>query len=310
MPHAGAHSGREWLRRAAAFVALTIVWSTTWHFIKLGVDAERVPPFAFAAVRMLLSAAVMLIVLRVRGERLPRPVAEWRAIGTTSLFMISIPYALIYVAERRLPSGLPAVINAMVPVLVSLMAHAQLEDDRLTPRKALGTAIAFGGVALLNLDAFRFGDQGITLSVGFLLSGLASLCAATSTAFATVQSKRQAHTSSALVTTTVQFLVGGAALALLAAATEVPAMLAWRPTAAAIGALLYLTLLGSCLAFTLFFWLLRHVKATSVSLISYLIPFLAVSCGALFDRDPITPWLVLGLAAILGGAALVQFGSR
>lgn len=284
-----------------------VIWSTTWGFIKAGVDDEHVPPFAFASARMLLGAVIMLGVLRANGESLPRTGQEWRSLGVMSFFMITIPYAGIYIAERRIPSGLAAVINAMIPVLVSVLAHYQLEDDRLTARKALGITVAFLGVAILCRRGFDFGPNGISLSGAFLASVGAALMAATSTAFATVLSKRHSRTSTPLATTAVQFLVGGVLLAVPAAVLEHREIAAWRPTVKSIEALLYLTVFGSCVAFSIYFWLVRHVKATTVSLISYLIPFLAISVGALVRHEPVTVELVVGLAAILSGAALVQF---
>jgi drug/metabolite transporter (DMT)-like permease len=279
---------------AGLIVLLSALWGSTWVVIEFGL--RDVPPYTAVSARFLLAAAAMTAVapLLARREGGGRP-PLWLSfvVGVTSFTM---NYALVYYATARLPSGVVSVLWAVFPIMMALSSSWFLAGDPLRARQWLGFVLAFAGVGVLFMTDLRnFGPEGVPTALVLLLAPLVS-CVGT-----TVLKLRGKGVSAALLNRDAMW-IGLAGLVVLTLVEERHAEAHW--TAQAIGSVVYLALVGTVLAFTLYFWLLRHAEAWRLSVIAYLTPAIALVMGTLVGGEPFTVWTLTGSLTILVGVVL------
>lgn len=288
-------SDRDRLNAVAAFVALCAIWGSTWLAIKVGL--RDLPPISFAGVRFALAALILYGIVAVRGLRLPWAARDWRLLLWTGLLSITVNYALVFWAELHISSGLAAVLNATIPLFGLPLAHRLLEAEPMTPHKVGGVVLGVLGMAIV--FAAELGGNTPTAawaSVGVLIASLAGAQAGV------LVKARGTHLDPAVLAGvqmafgSVPLLVGGALL------EGNPLELAWTPTA--LLSLGYLTVVGSVVAFLIYYWLIRHIEVTRVLLIPLITPLVAVLLGYAFLGERIGWGTAVGGGAILGGVAL------
>lgn len=204
---------------------------------------------------------------------------------------------MVYWAEQYVPSGLAAILFATFPLLVAVLAHFALPDERLTRRSVGGVLVGFLGVAVIfSEDLHELGSPMVaTASAVFLISPVVS-------AIANVAVKKWGSGIHPVSLTAVPMGMAGAIVGAAALALERDREI--RFDGVSVGALLYLAILGSAFTFTVYYWLMSHVPATRLSLITYAIPVVAVVVGAVFLDEPLTERILAGAALVVLGVAL------
>lgn len=279
----------------AAFVALCAIWGSTWLAIKVGL--RDLPPISFAGIRFALAALLLYAIVLAKGLRLPWAARDWRLLLWTGILSITVNYALVFWAELHISSGLAAVLNATIPLFGLPLAHRVLATEPMTPHKVGGVVLAVLGLAVV------FGAElgGTTPLAAWASAGV--LVASLAGAQAGVLVKARGTHLDPAVLAGVQMAFGAAPLVLGGAALEGnPLRLAWTP--AALLALAYLTVVGSVVAFLLYYWLIRHIEVTRVLLIPLVTPLVAVALGFLFLDERVGWGTAVGGGAILGGVGL------
>jgi drug/metabolite transporter (DMT)-like permease len=223
-----------------------------------------------------------------------REVALW---VVNAAFSFCGSYGIVYWAEQRVTSGLTAVLFATFPLFVAGLGHFVLPGERLSRLGAAGTLVGFSGVVVIfSEDLSRLGGPGVAAAAAvMLLSPFVS-------AIANVAIKRWGAGIHPLSLTAVPMALTGVVMGTLAALVEGDRAISW--TGPAVGSLLYLSLAGSALTFTLYFRLLARIPANRLSLITYAIPVVAVAVGTAFLDEPLTARVVAGAALVVGGVAL------
>lgn len=286
----------------ATAALLCLIWGTTWAAIRIGLAG--IPPFTGVALRFGIASAVLFAYARAAGVRLGSGRRERVLWLVNGLFAFTISYGVVYWAEQWVPSGLSSVLFATYPLLVAIMSHFVLPGERLSWAAVTGIALGFGGVAVIFSADFALlgGRQVLIGSLVLLLSPLAA-------GAATVVVKRLGAGVHPLSLTAVPMGLTAVVMGALALAVECD-----RPVvfdAVSVSALVYLSLFGSAITFTLYYWLLSHVAATRVALIAYVIPIVAVFVGSVFLDEPLTPRILAGTALVVLGVALtVQLHGR
>lgn len=273
------------------------IWSTVWLFIKMGVG--DVPPFAFAAVRLLIALAVLVPVMRL-GPPAPRvTAADRRLIAVTGTMLFTGNYALLYWGAQHVSSGLMAVLQAITPAFALVVAQRLLPDERITLRKGLGLALGLSGVSLI------FADELQVAGARSAAACLAIAGAAFLVAWAYVLVRARGRNLPSLTVMTGQLAAGAGPLLLLSLLVEGnPLEANWTPTA--LWSALYLALAGSVLAFWLNYWLMARIGPTRMLLTSILEPLLAVLLGAAVLGERLSGRVALGGALVLASVALVM----
>ncbi len=282
--------------KAAVWLALTIIWGLTWLAVRVGLN--DLPPMTFAGLRFLLAATLLLPIVLIRRTKLSAITAHWQIIVYTGLLVIAIPYALQFWGQQFVPSGLTAVMFATMPTFTMVFAHLSIDDDPFTLRRFGGAALGIAGVGLIFSDQLG-ADSMLAFwgCVGFLLGSA-------SQALAQVIIKVRGRHIDPLMIATGQTATGGVLLSTIGISSEGnPLRIEWTPEAWM--SLLYLSVFGSAIAFSLLYWLLRHVKVTTVTSIALAQSVVAVFAGWIVLGEVLYWTALLGSAAVLGGLGLI-----
>jgi drug/metabolite transporter (DMT)-like permease len=281
--------------RFAALAAVTLIWGSTWAAIRLGL--EDIPPFAGVALRFALASALLLGVAWVRRIPLGRGRNERRLWWVNGLLTFVVTYGLVYWAEQRVPSGLTAVLFATFPLFVAVLAQAWLPAERWTPLSGLGILVGFAGVAVIfSEDLARLAAPGAGRAAGLLL--LAPLAAAV----ASVAVKRWGHGVHPVSLSAIPMLIAAVVMGAASLLFERHRLTSFDAVSAA--SVVYLAVVGSAVAFYLYFWLLDHMAATRLALTNYLSPVVAVLLGAFLFDERLTARIALGAVLVIAGVAV------
>jgi len=281
------NSHRPTWKTLLAFAIIYFVWGSTFLAIRVGV--REVPPFLLAGMRFFIAGVVLFGWMIARRERLPNG-RQWASIALLALLIFGLDYGLLFWAEQRVPSGLAAVMLAMIPAFMALSEIVFLKTQRLTGRLGLALLIGLGGVAVLVSRSLDLGGAPIDR-----LGAAALISASISWSIASAFSRKLPLPASKVMSSGTQMLVGGIFLFLASAALG--EFRNFHPSAVSRGAwfaLLYLIVAGSIIGFTAYVWLLHHESPTKVGTYAYVNPLVAVLVGYFLGGE------ALGLRTVLG----------
>jgi drug/metabolite transporter (DMT)-like permease len=272
-------------------LALAAIWGSSFMFIKVAV--EEMAPGVVVFGRVLVGAVALLPAIPIMiGWR--RMLVELRLhfwpLVLMGVLNAALPFWLLAWSEKRLDSGLSAVLQASTPLFTALLALGFSRKDRVTGPALAGVLIGFLGVALL-VGAQHKAD--VVSAVAVLGT---ALCYAASALYAGARLR-----DSSAVVTSFGALVTATVLSLPLGVAQLPSH---APSAKAIGSVVALGALGLGVAYVLYFALIAGAGASSAVLVTYLVPALALAYGSSFLDEPLTITAVGGLGLILAGVAL------
>jgi drug/metabolite transporter (DMT)-like permease len=280
-----------------ALSAVYVVWGTTYLAIR--VTNETLPPLLAASVRFLIAGSLMYAWTIRRGDRLAdRPTRrEWRGAAIVGVLLLLGGNGGVVWAERTIPSGIAALLVALVPLWMALLDRVVFHAH-LTTRTVVGLVAGFGGAALLVAGSAR----GHVDLVGMLFVVGASF----SWAIGSLYSRNAPLPRRPFVGIAMEMLCGGVALFVAAALTgELGDLDPSAFSRASILGLAYLIVFGSWIGFTAYVWLLRNARTSLVSTYAYVNPTVAVFLGWLILGEAITPRMLLAGAIIVVAVALI-----
>ena len=285
----------------AGLLVLYIVWGST--YLGIAVAVRTIPPFFMAAIRFALAGAILLGWSMAREGRtfsLPSR-REWRDSIIVGTLLLGTGMGFVSLGEKTVPSGITALLIGMMPVWVAIFGRVFL-GERLPALAMVGIAIGFAGVAIL-VGPSAFGGSGALDPVGLLAIIISPMSWAAGSLFA---SHRAILPSRPLVATGAQMLAGAAVLVVLGVVHgEVGQLHLDSITPDSIVALVYLTAIGSLLAFTTYGWLLRVAPLPFIATYAYVNPVVAVILGAVVLGEPIEPRTLVAGAVIVTAVALI-----
>lgn len=296
----------RWSHKAkliAAFAALYVVWGSTYLAIRIGLESAM-PPAVFAGLRLVPAGLLLLTFARIRGASLRIAFDEYRLIALVGILLLVGGMYSTFLSEQHIPSGLAALIVALLPLWVALAESVIPGMDRPSARGYLGLVIGFAGLGVLvapRLAGFAGSPQEL-IGIGTQILGTWLWTTGS------ILSKRNPVKADALVATGYEMLTAG--VVLLAIGTVSGEWAGLTFTSSSLGALAYLIVFGSCIAFTAFVWLLRHAPASKVMTYAYVNPVIAVFLGwaagslGLVQPEPVDGWVLAGMTIIVAGVAL------
>jgi len=278
-----------------AYLIVCIVWGSTYLAIRIAVT--DMPFLSFAGIRFISAGAIILTVSLLKGWAFPSGWPEYRTSIIAGAMLLFISNGLICWAEQWIDSGLTALLVASVPLFMALIEVIFPGDHRLGWLGWVGLVIGFCGVAFLV-------SPNLTLAGNTLPAMLAVLAASLNWAAASIYLKRKTISGSMLPNVGIQMFSAGAAF-LIAAAVSGGISIAGA-SASGIGALLYLIFIGSILAYSAFYYMLKVIPAAKAGTYAYINPIVAVILGALILKEVVTAQTVVAASIILTGVVLVQ----
>jgi drug/metabolite transporter (DMT)-like permease len=278
------------------WLVLCLIWGSTWLFIKIGL--EDLPPVSFAGIRFVLAFLILSAIVATRRAKLPRNAQEFALIGATGVLAFTFNYGLLFWGEQHVSSGLAALLQATIPAFGLVLAHVHLPGERLTTAKAVGVVLGVVGVGVI------FSNQ-LTVVGRMALWGSAAIVAgAACAAYCNVLIKRYGRAIDPAVLAAGQMLCGLIPLVIVGFVFDGnPLDFRWTPRA--IISLLYLTVVGSVVAFILYYWLVRKMDVTKTMLIALVTPFIAVLLGMIVLDEQLMWRTLAGGALIMSGIAIV-----
>jgi drug/metabolite transporter (DMT)-like permease len=275
-----------------AFAIIYFVWGSTFLAIRVGV--REVPPFLLAAMRFLVAGLALYGWTIGRGDRSPRG-REWASAFLLATLIFVFDYGLLFWAEQRVPSGIAAVMLAMIPVFMALSEIIFLRTQRLTLRLALALLTGIAGVAVLVSRSLNLGGAPIDR-----LGAVALIFASVSWSVASVLSRKLPLPASKIMSSGAQMLAGGILLALAAGALgEFKDFHPGSVSREVWLSLLYLIVAGSIIGFTAYVWLIHHESPTKVGTYAYVNPVVAVFVGYFLGGEALGVRTVLGSMFVL-----------
>jgi len=272
---------------------MSLMWGSAFLLMKVAV--ETVPAFTMTAARGLLAAALLWIAIRATRGAKRRSSGGWvpaLVLGTVSGWL---PNVLTAWALLRLDSSVAGMLSAASPIFVVILAHFFLTNERIHGSQGVGIIVGFVGVALIiGVTPGSFGEAD-------LAGQLAMVAVSLSYAVGAVYARRIGPQDAPQLAMRQQLVAGLVAL-LVAIGLEQP----WTvdPEPIAVVAIIGLAVWASAIPIWIYFRMLAHTKAITVSLVAYLIPAVAVILGALVLGEALEFTAAVGLVVVLTGVAI------
>ena len=288
----------EW----ALLLALVAMWGSSFLFNKLSVAS--VPPSTVVAGRLVLGALTLVVLLYVRGVRLPPPGPIWGAYAVLGVLGNALPFFLITWGQQVVDSALAGILMAAMPLATLVLAHFLVQGERVTSKRAGGFALGFTGIVFLMEPAAVASIGGAAMQI---FSQLAVLCGALCYAANSVLARLLVKTD---------FLTAATGTLLIATAIMLPVALIldrpWtlQPSHSSMAAIAWLGIGPTGIATILYFRLISSAGPTFMSLVNYLSPAVAVFLGVTLLGEKPGASAYIGLALILSGIALSQWRRR
>lgn len=280
-----------------AWLAICLIWGTTYLAIRVAL--ETVPPFLMGAVRWVIAGGILLIGLKIRGVRLPSP-SHWPALTLLGILLIGFGNGGVVWAERTVPSGLTAVLVAVIPFWMVAVERVMGGHDHLSGRRLAGLVIGFLGIVLLVWPEMTTGGGGRPFLYGVVATQLACIGWAIGSGY----SRRRHAGENVLAAAALQMVFGGLCMLVLSVAAG-----EWASAGLTIktgSALVYLIVVGSVAGFPAYAYALKHLPIAIVSLYAYVNPVIAVLLGTLILGEALSPRLAASAGVVLIGMLMVR----
>ena len=289
------------MKARLVWLILCCIWGSTWLFIKLGL--EDLPPLTFAGIRFVIACSILLVIIRIRGLQLPRSSSDLKLLALTGFLSFTVNYGTIFWGEQYIPSGLAAVLQATIPVFGLVIAHFYLPGERITWAKLFGVALGVIGVAVV------FSNQ-LAIAGGKALAGSVAVVVGSGVvAYSNVLVKARGQKLDPAILAAGQMFFGLIPLLILGISLEEnPLTFHW--TARAVLSLFYLAIVGSVIAFLLYYWLVQNMDVTKSMLIALVTPVVAVIVGMIVLREELNWRTIVGGAMIMSGIGFIVLQER
>lgn len=283
------------------------MWGSSFMFIKLGV--ATVPTATLVAARLILGAAILLIVMRVRGARLPRFKGMGLRIWGNYLILAVIgnclPFTAITWGQQRTDSALAGILMAVMPLATMVLAHFFVHGEHMTRNRAIGFVLGFAGIVVLMGPSALAGVGATSLA---MLSQLAILFGALCYAGNSVLTRLLARGDDVLTASAAMLLVASVITLPIALIMDRPWTLAPKPSSVA--AIIWLGVGPTAIATLCYFRLIASAGPTFMSLVNYMSPAVAVFLGVALLGETPGIHAYFALLLILSGIAVSQWRPR
>ncbi len=281
------------------FWGLGGIWGTSFLWIKIAVG--DVTPLVLVSFRTLFASLGLAAILLFNHKDVP----AWKELRlrlpdfvVLGVCNIAIPWALISWGQQFIDSGIASILNSAMPLFTIILAPLMIKEERITLPKVVGLVTGFIGVMALMLPSIRGGWN------DNLFGQAACLLATVFYAFSTVYARKKGQGLPPTLQAFLQISTGTVLVWLITFGVEGMPKLPTTPITWL--ALVWLGLLGSCLAYIFYFYLLHRIGPMRVSLVTYVPPLIGVLLGILFLGEGFYWQAILGAVLILSGISIVN----
>ncbi len=283
-----------------AFISLGIIWSSSFLWIKIGV--QEVGPMSLVAFRMLFGALSASAIVFLQKAPWPRGLRTWIIFGILGPTSLAIPIFLISWGEQTIDSAVASILNATVPLFTLIIAHYSLHDDKMTVNKVVGLVMGFLGIIiLLSKDLFASAHNSFIGQAAVILAALFYAVTVVAARKYTSHVAGPARAAAPLITATIfMWLIGP----LVEVPFKIPALpITWI-------AALWLGVLGSGIAIIINYYLIHEIGPTRATLVTYIFPPGGVLLGVIFLHEQLTWQLAVGASLVIFSLVVVNWQKK
>ena len=284
------------MKARVVWLILCGIWGSTWLFIKLGL--QDLPPLTFAGIRFVIACTILFIWIKFRRLQLPTTRSDWAFLAVTGILSFGLNYGLVFWGEQYISSGLAAVLQSTLPAFGLVFAHLHLPGERLSWPRIFGVILGVCGVGVVFSNQLAVsGRQALAGCVALILSAMFA-------AYANVLVKARGAKLNPVILAGGQMFFGLLLLFAVGIPMEGnPLHLRWSSTA--VLSLIYLAVVGSVVAFVLYYWLVLNMDVTKSMLIALVTPVVAVILGMIVLDEEIGWRTLIGGAMIMLGISFI-----
>lgn len=282
----------------SGFGFLCLVWGSTW--IALKISLEGLPPFLGAGLRFAVAAAILLLLVLVKRIPLRIKARELWLIVATGMLMYGADYGLVYWGAQYLTAGATAIFFSTFSLFTIIWSNFIFRQEAFSWRKFTGVAVGFVGILVVFFDQLII----TRFNINIAMAAAAVITGAAAGGAALVMVKKFLSKINPLLLTLYQMVTGIFILLVIGSTVEDLHLI--RLSQRVVTAVLYLGIVGSALAFTIFYWLLQRLSAITLSLIIYITPLVALVGDYFFFSEVLPPRSVAGMALVFLGIWLTQ----
>jgi drug/metabolite transporter (DMT)-like permease len=281
----------------ALLVALATLWGGSYTFIKLGV--ATIPPVTLIAARTTVAGLLLLLVMWVRGIKMPTDATTWQRFAFQAVLNSVIPWTLIAWGERYVDAALATILNSAGPIFTFLLTALVTRHEATSPRKLFGVVAGMAGILLIvGVDAFH--DSGLVAEAAIVAATICYACAAIF--------GRSFRGLDPMAPAAGSLLAGAAVLIPVALALEQPWMLS--PSLNSVLALLALAVFSTATAFAIYFRLIQTLGSVGTTAQAYLRVPIGVAISVAFLGETLSRTAWIGLACVVLGVAAMTIPAR
>jgi drug/metabolite transporter (DMT)-like permease len=281
-----------------------ILWGSTYLAIRYAV--ETIPPFLMAGTRFMIAGSILYVWRRASGDPAPTR-RQWLSATAIGLLLLLGGNGMLSWAEQKVASGVAALLIGSVPLWMAAIEAIRPGGNRPNWLGVLGLVIGFGGIALLVGPSLAGGSKAELHPLGIAVLLFASL----SWSIGSIYSRHAELPRSALLSTSMEMLAGGAGLILTgtvmgewhALVLSAVALRSWLGLA-------YLAVFGSMVAYTAYTWLLRNAPLSLVSTYAYINPLIAILLGSLLAGELLSERILAAAIVIVGSVVVINLSPR
>lgn len=280
-----------------AFLTVCVVWGTT--YLGIHVALETIPVLLVAGLRWSAAGVIMSTLMLVSGRGLPKP-RLWAPLALLGFLMNVVGNGFVVYAQQFVASGLTAVLIATTPFWSAVVERLIPGGERFSSRSLSGLAVGFSGIVVLVWPEMTHGGAGgRTFVIGVIAIQLACIGWVIGTSYA----KRHELGDNPFQSTALQMVFSGVMLLTAATAHGDWAQLSFSPRT--LGALAYLSVFGSLIAYSAYIYAIQHLPLQLVSLYAYINPMIAVALGTLLLSEPLSARVIVAAALVFAGTWVV-----
>ena len=282
------------------FIALCLIWGSTWYFIKISLNAG-VPPFYGVGLRFLFSGIIFFIYIYYKKLSIPTTPQAIKLYLSFGLLNFSLSYGMTYWATQYIYSSISSILWGLFPLFTSLMAHFMIKDDpdeRLNKNKIGALMMGLVGVAIMSAN------QEIDLASQSFSAILVLISVIIIAAYPSVQYKKyNDEVGPYQMNAVCQVMTGIVMLSMSSVFNEDLSVIVWNNEL--ILSTLYLIVFGGFISWGIYFWLYQHLNVTQVTYVAIFPPIVAIFLGWVFLGEILSSQEIIGTLLILGSSILI-----
>ena len=282
---------------AAGYVLICLIWGSTWLAIRLGLGS--LTPLISAGLRFFLASIFVFLFMKMKKIELQTDSLSIKLYLILCFFSFVIPFGLVYWAEQYIPSGLASIVFAVMPFFVILYSMIAFKKESVTFNQIFGSILGFSGIVIIF-------SENLSLDLSKQLLGIVAVLISSSMQGGIgVTIKKYGQHLNPLAMNFLPLFFAGIILITVSILFENSS--GWIFDFNAIASIIFLAFLGTLVAFTTYYWLLKRINVVILSLSAFITPIIAVILGWLIMNENFSFQTLAGSALVLIGILFANF---